>query len=121
MLCRGRTGVTPFMDTRGALGVVVVLSRSVRTDELSVPARALSSCFAVMPRYLLARDPAVMFVPTPAFVDVLVPRSVFVGLDSSSSSSARPRTEVEIIRAPRPGVVVMGRGRSEGVMRPDKL
>jgi len=121
MLCRGRTGVTPFIDTRGAFGVVAVLSLSDRTDALSVPARALSSCFAVMPRYLLARDPAVMFVPTPAFVDVLVPSSVLVGLASSSSSIARPRTDVEIVRAARPGVLVIGRGRSDGVIRPERL
>ena len=55
-----RAGVTPI-ETRDAFGVVVVLEVRSLTDALRVPARAPSSCFAVMPMYLLARDPAVIF------------------------------------------------------------
>ena len=105
-LGRARTGVAPPIDTRDAFGVVVVLSLRFFTDEFSVPARTLSSCLAVIPTYLLARDPAVIFgVDTVVLVLVLVPSSVLAGRPSSSLALG--------LRAPyaarRPGVVDGGR------------
>ena len=99
------------MDTRDALGVLTF----ARTDALSVPFLALSSCLAVMPTYLLARDPAVM--PKPALADVLVP-SAFLETRGSSSSSpllmpARAREGVVVTERWADGVA-----RPEGVARP---
>ena len=113
-------GVLLFIGvaTRIALGVVVVLSRRPLTEALKVPARAVSSCFAVMPKYLLARDPAVILLGGTALVEVLVPSKVRAGR-ASSSSVGRVRLAAEGVRTARPGVVTAGRGRSDGVMRPE--
>jgi hypothetical protein len=66
-----------------------------------------SSCFAVMPTYLLARLPAVT-VGVLTLLDVLFP------------SVVRPGVLTDTVRVARPGVVVAGRIRfSAGVMRPE--
>jgi hypothetical protein len=123
-LCRPpRAGVTPPIDTLDGLGVVVLAVRLFGTD------RALSSCFAVIPIYLLARDPTVILLSaiTPLLL-VLFPKSVRTGRASSSGLSLcmsampkRPLTELETARVTRAGVVVVGLdicGSSEGVARP---
>jgi hypothetical protein len=58
------------IDTREAFGVVL-LKDALRFELLL----ASPSCFAVMPTYLLALDPAV--IPIPALAEVLLPSSVF--------------------------------------------
>ena len=101
------------MEILEALGVVVVLSRKFLTDAFKDPARALSSCLAVIPRYLLARDPAVI---AGAFELVLAPSMVLTGRASSSL-----RVALETVRVIRPGVVVLGRDLPEGVILPLRL
>ena len=91
------------IDTLDAFGVLAL----ARTDALSAPFFALSSCLTVIPTYLLAREPAVM--PIPALAEVLVP-SAFLGTPSSSALRIPART--------RDGVVVTDRC-AEGVARPD--
>lgn len=97
------------IDTREAFGV------ELRNDALRFELLFASpSCFAVMPTYLLARDPAV--IPTPAFAEVLLPRRVF---GTGSSPSMRRVTTLG-----RAGVVALdlaadGVARPEGVARPD--
>ena len=79
-LCLGRPGVGPPTDTRGALGVAAPL-----TDAPRFPERACPSCFAVMPMYLLALDPAVILLSAIAAFELeLLPKSVRTGLESSS-------------------------------------
>lgn len=121
-LCRAeRAGVTPAIpiDTREALGVVVlVLTPRLRTEACKPPDLALSSCLAVMPMYLLAREPAVILLSIPAFVEVLVPSRVFCGLSPLSLSAIR-----RVTTRARAGVLVEGReadgvARPEGVLRP---
>ena len=109
--------MAPPIDTRDGLGVVV-LKASDFTEVFNDPALAESSCFAVIPIYLLARDPAVILLAAMAALElVLVPSSVLVGRKSSSVWAGG--FEVETIRDARAGVVVVGRiGRSMGVARP---
>ena len=113
------------MDARGARGVVaVVLAPRPLTDAESVPARALSSCFAVIPIYRLARDPAVILLSKPALALVLAPRAVRVGGRSTSSSPTtlgRAFTAPETALAVRAGVVVEARilRSKDGVARPE--
>lgn len=76
------------IDTRETLGVwpltVEVLAASFDAGVV-VPARALSSCLAVMPMYLLAREPTVIRESMPALAFVLLPRAVRAGVASSSA------------------------------------
>ena len=122
-LCLGPlTGVTPPppIDIREGFGVVVLPAKPL-TDTLSEPERASFSCLAVIPTYLLARDPAVILLSM-ALVLVLVPKRVFRG-GEVSSKPIRPLTEVDTARETRRGVVVVGLGRAgstfDGVCRPE--
>lgn len=76
------------IDTRETLGVwpltVEVLAASFEAGVV-VPERALSSCLAVMPTYLLAREPAVIRESMPALAFVLLPRATRGGSVSSSA------------------------------------
>ena len=105
-----RAGVPPPIDTRDGLGVVVLALRPF------VPARAWSSCFAVIPTYLLARDPTVILASaTTALLLVLFPSMDRTGRVSSrelsscwSSGPSLPLTELEIVRVERLGVDAAG-------------
>jgi hypothetical protein len=102
ILCRGRPGVDTPIDTLDALGV------AFRTDAERLPLLASPSCFAVIPTYLLALEPAVM--ATPALARVLVPSVVFGFVSSPSIRRVTTRG--------RPGVTTEGR-EAEGVARPE--
>lgn len=124
-LCRfDRAGVTPPIETLDGFGVVVLAMRGFE------PARALSSCLAVIPMYLLARDPAVILLSAmTALLLVLLPSKVRTGRACpsglSSYLSATPircctalETDRVVVRA---GVVVTGLvtwASYEGVARP---
>jgi len=103
ILWRGpRPGVDIPIDCLIGLGVVFLTDADRLTPLLASP-----NCFAVIPTYLLARDPAVML--TPALAAVLVPSIVFC----TSPSIRRVTT-----RGRGPGVLTGGR-EAEGVARPD--
>ena len=95
-LCRGRAGVGPPSDIRGAFGVAPPF-----VETINEPFRC-SSCFAVIPRYLLALEPAVILLSAMAAFELeLFPSSVLTG-----PSSFRARiVAVDTLRA-RAGVMV---------------
>ena len=105
-----RAGVAPPIDTRDGLGVVVLALRPF------VPARTWSSCCAVIPTYLLARDPAVILGSAmTALLLVLFPSMDRTSRGSSrgwssclSSRPSLPLTELETARVERIGVVAAG-------------
>lgn len=98
--------MAPPIDTLEAFGVVA--APIVRVEASSAGAvRAESSSLAVMPRYLLALEPAVILLAAiAAFVLVLLPRTVFAGRSISPApafaSDARgltTRAAEETVRA----------------------
>lgn len=113
-----RPGVALVMPILETLGVVVVLA----FKPLGVGPRA-SNCFAVMPRYLLARDPSVIFAAARAAFDVFA-TLLFVANTRLASGvafgSSLDLGRVVVDLEPKLGVAAPRRVRSEaGVMRPD--
>jgi hypothetical protein len=103
ILCRGpRPGVEKPIDCLVGFGVVF----RTEADKLAL-LLASPSCFAVIPTYLLALDPAVILGP--ALTAVLAPSMVFC-----TSPSIRRVTTL----GRGPGVLTDGR-EAEGVARPD--
>ena len=102
ILCRPRPGVD-IADTLVGLGVVL----RTETDRLAL-LLASPSCFAVIPTYLLAREPAV--IAGPALAAVLAPRRVFGVVSSASMRRVTTRG--------RAGVVIVER-LPDGVARPE--
>jgi hypothetical protein len=88
ILCReARPGVEIPIDCLVGFGVVL------RTEaDRFTPLLASPSCFAVIPTYLLALDPAVMLGP--AFTAVLVPSAVFCASPSMRRVTTRGRAGV---------------------------
>jgi len=103
ILWRGpRPGVDIPIDCLVGFGVVFLTDADRLTPLLASP-----SCFAVIPTYLLALDPAVIL--TPALAAVLAPSIVFCASPSIRRVTTRGRG---------PGVLTGGRD-AEGVARPD--
>jgi len=90
-------------DTLVGLGVVL----RTEADRLAL-LLASPSCFAVIPTYLLAREPAV--IAGPALAAVLAPRRVFGVVSSASMRRVTTRG--------RAGVVIVER-LPDGVARPE--
>ena len=119
-------GVAVPIDILDTFGVAVLAVNLM--DAVRVPDRADPSCFAVIPRYLLAREPAVILLAAmAAFELVLLPRGVLIGpsppsgkgCSSLKSLVVAPLAEVDTVRA-LPGVADAGRIAlsKRGVSRP---
>lgn len=104
--------VVPILVALGVTAEVLELDPSPLEAAAGpfVPEARASSCLAVMPRYLLARDPSVMLAAACA---ALLP-------DAAGSSSVFLGVRADVDRVPKLGVVAPLRALSEaGVARPD--